>query len=232
MRMGTGRIDAGFQQLTSMRTASELRIDDFSFRCCELTSLLSFLGGYSCQFRLSQMGELRFYRWQLCFPLRHWMRHTHATHALERGVDLTTVRDNLRHASLSTTSTYLHTDEEKRARQLGAAFAGPRCQSPCARMSEKKSALGLHPPTKTVSTVSGLKCVKTMILSHHLLIFNTWVAAGRAKFGVILRISARLRAALRSRIWLASSLHETSSTQCKCFQCPSELGPGAPCLAP
>ena len=50
------------------------------------------------------------------------MRHTHATHALERGVDLTTVRDNLRHASLSTTSIYLHTDEEKRAKQLGAAF--------------------------------------------------------------------------------------------------------------
>jgi len=53
----------------------------------------------------------------------HWMRHTHATHALERGVDLTTVRDNLRHASVSTTSGYLHTDKEKRARQLGAAFA-------------------------------------------------------------------------------------------------------------
>jgi len=54
----------------------------------------------------------------------HWMRHTHATHALERGVDLTTVRDNLRHASLSTTSIYLHTDKEKRARQLRTAFAG------------------------------------------------------------------------------------------------------------
>ncbi len=54
----------------------------------------------------------------------HWMRHTHATHALERGVDLTTMRDNLRHASLATTSIYLHTDDEKRARQLGAAFTG------------------------------------------------------------------------------------------------------------
>lgn len=53
----------------------------------------------------------------------HWMRHTHATHALERGVELTTVRDNLRHASVSTTSVYLHTDEEKRAWQLGKAFA-------------------------------------------------------------------------------------------------------------
>lgn len=53
----------------------------------------------------------------------HWMRHTHATHALARGAELTTVRDNLRHASLSTTSIYLHGEEVKRARQLGKAFA-------------------------------------------------------------------------------------------------------------
>ncbi len=53
----------------------------------------------------------------------HWMRHTHATHALARGAELTTVRDNLRHASISTTSIYLHGDEVKRARQIGAAFS-------------------------------------------------------------------------------------------------------------
>jgi site-specific recombinase XerD len=53
----------------------------------------------------------------------HWMRHTHATHALARGAELTTVRDNLRHASVSTTSIYLHSDEVKRARQLADAFA-------------------------------------------------------------------------------------------------------------
>lgn len=52
----------------------------------------------------------------------HWMRHTHATHALARGAELTTVRDNLRHASISTTSIYLHSDEVKRARQIGEAF--------------------------------------------------------------------------------------------------------------
>lgn len=52
----------------------------------------------------------------------HWMRHTHATHALERGAELTTVRDNLRHASISTTSTYLHSDDAKRDRELAAAF--------------------------------------------------------------------------------------------------------------
>lgn len=56
----------------------------------------------------------------------HWMRHTHATHALARGAQLTTVRDNLRHASISTTSIYLHSDEVTRARQLASAFAAPR----------------------------------------------------------------------------------------------------------
>lgn len=52
----------------------------------------------------------------------HWMRHTHATHALDAGVDLVTVRDNLRHASISTTSTYLHGDDVKRANQMRTAF--------------------------------------------------------------------------------------------------------------
>lgn len=42
--------------------------------------------------------------------------------ALERGVELTTGRDNLRHASVATNSVYLHTDEVKRARQMGKAF--------------------------------------------------------------------------------------------------------------
>lgn len=52
----------------------------------------------------------------------HWMRHTHATHALAYGAELTTVRDNLRHASVATTSVYLHTDQVKRARQMRDAF--------------------------------------------------------------------------------------------------------------
>lgn len=52
----------------------------------------------------------------------HWMRHTHATHALGRGVALTTVRDNLRHASIGTTSAYLHSDDSRRAREISGAF--------------------------------------------------------------------------------------------------------------
>jgi integrase len=56
----------------------------------------------------------------------HWTRHTHATHLLEGGAELTTVRDNLRHASLATTSMYLHTDDARRARQVADRFAVPR----------------------------------------------------------------------------------------------------------
>lgn len=52
----------------------------------------------------------------------HWMRHTHATHALTMGAELVTVRDNLRHSSISTTSTYLHGDDAKRSKQIGDAF--------------------------------------------------------------------------------------------------------------
>ena len=55
----------------------------------------------------------------------HWMRHTHATHALQGGAELTTVRDNLRHASLATTSMYLHSDDIKRARQMATVFSIP-----------------------------------------------------------------------------------------------------------
>jgi hypothetical protein len=42
--------------------------------------------------------------------------------ALKRGAQLTSVRDNLRHASISTTSIYLHSDEVERARQFRDAF--------------------------------------------------------------------------------------------------------------
>ena len=55
----------------------------------------------------------------------HWTRHSHATHLLEQGAELTTVRDNLRHASVSTTSMYLHSDDVRRAKQVESAFAAP-----------------------------------------------------------------------------------------------------------
>jgi len=55
----------------------------------------------------------------------HWMRHTHASHALSKGADLMSVRDNLRHASIATTSIYLRSEEVKRARQMSEVFSAP-----------------------------------------------------------------------------------------------------------
>jgi site-specific recombinase XerD len=52
----------------------------------------------------------------------HWLRHTHATHALDAGVDLRSVRDNLRHASIATTSVYLHTSQDQRTREFSKVF--------------------------------------------------------------------------------------------------------------
>jgi len=38
----------------------------------------------------------------------HWIRHAHASHAIERGAPLPLVRDTLGHASISTTDIYAH----------------------------------------------------------------------------------------------------------------------------
>ncbi|WP_145758178.1 MULTISPECIES: phage integrase family protein [unclassified Burkholderia] len=56
----------------------------------------------------------------------HWMRHSHASHAIARGAELTSVRDNLRHASIATTSMYLRGDDLKRSQQITEAFASRR----------------------------------------------------------------------------------------------------------
>ena len=38
----------------------------------------------------------------------HWLRHAHATHSLERGAPIHLVQATLGHASVATTSRYLH----------------------------------------------------------------------------------------------------------------------------
>lgn len=55
----------------------------------------------------------------------HWLRHTHATIGLASGVDLKVMRDNLRHANISTTSGYLNPDDAQRSSQLDRAFTAP-----------------------------------------------------------------------------------------------------------
>jgi len=41
----------------------------------------------------------------------HWLRHSHATHALKNGKSLVAVRDQLGHSSIAITSHYLHNEE-------------------------------------------------------------------------------------------------------------------------
>ena len=38
----------------------------------------------------------------------HWLRHAHASHALDRGATIAEVKDTLGHANVATTSAYLH----------------------------------------------------------------------------------------------------------------------------
>ncbi len=44
----------------------------------------------------------------------HWLRHTAGSHMSDRQVDLRHVRDNFGHASIATTSIYLHTEDDAR----------------------------------------------------------------------------------------------------------------------
>jgi integrase/recombinase XerD len=44
----------------------------------------------------------------------HWLRHTAATHMMDSDVDLRHVRDNLGHVSISTTSLYVHSEDDAR----------------------------------------------------------------------------------------------------------------------
>jgi integrase len=50
----------------------------------------------------------------------HWMRHTAGTHQSDR-MDIKAVRDNLGHANVSTTSIYLHTEDNARHDATSAA---------------------------------------------------------------------------------------------------------------
>lgn len=44
----------------------------------------------------------------------HWVRHTSATHQADAGNDIRYIQKNLRHASIETTSIYLHAEDDQR----------------------------------------------------------------------------------------------------------------------
>lgn len=49
----------------------------------------------------------------------HWLRHSAGSHMADGDVDLRLIRDNLGHASLTTTSLYLHADDDRRHDETG-----------------------------------------------------------------------------------------------------------------
>lgn len=55
----------------------------------------------------------------------HWLRHAHATHALERGAPLPLVQATLGHASIKTTSVYLHVRPGLSSGQYLSPLAAP-----------------------------------------------------------------------------------------------------------
>jgi integrase len=52
----------------------------------------------------------------------HWLRHTHASHALAAGVPIDVAQQNLGHASLATTTVYAHSESKRRLTALGALW--------------------------------------------------------------------------------------------------------------
>ena len=59
----------------------------------------------------------------------HWLRHTFGSEAVAAGVPLDIVRESLGHASLSTTSLYVHPTLARRMREL-ARMTGPGAMRP------------------------------------------------------------------------------------------------------
>jgi site-specific recombinase XerD len=53
----------------------------------------------------------------------HWLRHTHASHAIARGIRVEIEKEILGHASLATTTTYVTTEEKRRMKAM-AKFWG------------------------------------------------------------------------------------------------------------
>ena len=48
----------------------------------------------------------------------HWLRHTHASHAIANGMPIEIAQQNLGHASLATTTVYVKTEEKRRMRAV------------------------------------------------------------------------------------------------------------------
>ena len=56
----------------------------------------------------------------------HWLRHTHATHAIATGMPLDVLQQHLGHASLSTTTVYVTSESQRRMKAVKSFWASKR----------------------------------------------------------------------------------------------------------
>lgn len=63
---------------------------------------------------------------RLALASTHWMRHTHATHALASGVKIEVAQQNLGHASLATTTAYVTTEKAARIQAMQGFWSRER----------------------------------------------------------------------------------------------------------
>ena len=53
----------------------------------------------------------------------HWMRHSHASHAIASGMPIEIAQQNLGHASLATTTVYVTSEKRRRMKAVEAFWA-------------------------------------------------------------------------------------------------------------
>lgn len=63
---------------------------------------------------------------RLLLASTHWLRHSAFSHQADAGVPLKTIQNNARHASLATTSRYLHKEDDARHAETLGAISIPR----------------------------------------------------------------------------------------------------------
>ena len=56
----------------------------------------------------------------------HWMRHSHASHAIAAGMPIEIAQQNLGHASLATTTVYVSTESKRRMKAVEKFWRTPR----------------------------------------------------------------------------------------------------------